>query len=489
MLKHMKKYLKNFEAVLDFLVLTLIIFIPLYMKFPLVKVGGTFVSIRLEDILILVVYIVWFVYLLISDGIKEFFKDKLNLAILVFFFVSLVSVFSANYLTHTTTLNISMLHLLRRVEFIMLMPLVYSVIKRERQIYIYLTTLSIVVFIVSVYAIGQKYMRFPALSTINSELSKGIIYYLNPMDRANSTFAGHYDLAIFLMMAISVLAAIVFYFLDKAKLKDIKNPKNKNIITSAWLILISFLSAVVLVMTAARLSFIAAIVGIASAMILVKKQKYLLLMGIFILILAIYPSNLRDRMVSTFTVYMQKSVDTFSGTEEQQLRGKLNIPTLPGSASQQDKVQLEEVPDIAPGEPTDPTQIAIFRSLAIRLDVEWPRAIRALKKNPLLGTGYSSIGLAIDNDVLRSLGEVGILGTYALVLIIYELFKGIIRLYKKNVGFFKYFTAGILAMIIAFIINSLFIDVFEGSKIASMFWLMCGMALATGKFVTKKKTK
>ena len=57
------------------------------------------------------------------------------------------------------------------------------------------------------------------------------------------------------------------------------------------------------------------------------------------------------------------------------------------------------------------------------MNVEWPRAIRALKKNPLLGTGYSSITLATDNDYLRLLGETGVLGFLAFLLIGVRLIK------------------------------------------------------------------
>ena len=42
----------------------------------------------------------------------------------------------------------------------------------------------------------------------------------------------------------------------------------------------------------------------------------------------------------------------------------------------------------------EPIQIATQRSGEIRFKVEWPRALRAFAKNPLLGTGYSSVTLA-----------------------------------------------------------------------------------------------
>ena len=87
-----------------------------------------------------------------------------------------------------------------------------------------------------------------------------------------------------------------------------------------------------------------------------------------------------------------------------------------------------------------PTPPPVFedRSTNIRLNVEWPRAIRAFSKNPLLGTGYSSISLATDNDYLRALGEVGFLGFISFSLIFVKLIEVLIKAYRKSVlgGFY-----------------------------------------------------
>ena len=50
------------------------------MKFPLVKVGGTFVSVRTEDVLIFLAYLIWGVYLLLSGSLRTLLKDKLTQA-------------------------------------------------------------------------------------------------------------------------------------------------------------------------------------------------------------------------------------------------------------------------------------------------------------------------------------------------------------------------------------------------------------------------
>ena len=132
-------------------------------------------------------------------------------------------------------------------------------------------------------------------------------------------------------------------------------------------------------------------------------------------------------------------------------------------------------------EPT-PTSIPRFedRSTNIRLDVEWPRAMRALKKNPLLGTGYSSITLATDNHYLRLLGETGLFGFFAFMLIKYRIFTRYLYNYpfKKAGKLARYFVIGLIGGSAGILINATFIDVFEASKFAINFWLFTGMALS-----------
>ena len=52
-------------------------------------------------------------------------------------------------------------------------------------------------------------------------------------------------------------------------------------------------------------------------------------------------------------------------------------------------------------------------SFTTRFQGEWPKAMDTFRKNILIGSGYGSVGLVVDNSYLRMLAEVGILGTLA----------------------------------------------------------------------------
>jgi hypothetical protein len=129
-----------------------------------------------------------------------------------------------------------------------------------------------------------------------------------------------------------------------------------------------------------------------------------------------------------------------------------------------------------------PTPIPVLQdvSIAIRINVEWPRAIRAFLKDPLLGTGYSSIDLATDNDFLRMLGETGLIGLFSFGLIflrIGKVFTGAFPLTKKLTGIELVFFVGMLGAIVGTMVTAFFIDIFEASKFAIIFWLLMGCAV------------
>jgi len=123
------------------------------------------------------------------------------------------------------------------------------------------------------------------------------------------------------------------------------------------------------------------------------------------------------------------------------------------------------------------------RSISIRLNVEWPRSLRALRKNPILGTGYSSITLATDNDYLRMLGETGIFGFFSFFLmfgsVLIAIFSKAIKSGWDSIeGVFLY---GALAAIPGVLLNMVFIDILEASKFAIVFWLILGSAVGLAK--------
>ena len=127
-------------------------------------------------------------------------------------------------------------------------------------------------------------------------------------------------------------------------------------------------------------------------------------------------------------------------------------------------------------------------SFATRLQIEWPRAIAAFLVNPILGTGVSSITEATDNDFLRWLGETGILGTGIFIFILFSIVKLVYINAKRSGKEKKYIYYGFIFGFIGLLINAAWIDVFEASKVAYTFWLICGFYIASLKFLKPSRT-
>lgn len=414
--------------ILEILVILLIFFIPLYPKFPLFNVPGTYVAVRWEDFLVAIVVTIWFMFEL-KRGFPVL-QDKVARLIILYWIIGGLAVLSALMITKNITPHLAFLHFIRRIEYMFAFFVAFSAIRDKDSIRKFVSSLFIVTTVVVIYGFGQIYLDWPVISTMNREFAKGLILKLESGARVNSTFAGHYDLAGYLVVVLALLTA------------NIVNTKKK--ITKAVLILLGLSSLYLLMQTASRISFAAFIGAILFILISLRKFRWLILAGALSLGLLLFSSELRERYILTFDIN--------------------NI--LP-----QGEVTTEDQPT---------TERAIKYSSGIRFYIEWPRALRAFAKNPFLGTGYSSVTLATDNDYLRSLAETGILGFISLGLIFLEILRrAFFYLSGKKEIASKPLVIGIIGATIGLLINALFIDVFEASKIAFIFWILMGSLVAT----------
>jgi len=119
--------------------------------------------------------------------------------------------------------------------------------------------------------------------------------------------------------------------------------------------------------------------------------------------------------------------------------------------------------------------VATDISIATRFQASWPRAIQAFQKNPLLGSGPSSITESSDGDYFRWLGETGILGFSFFIYIIIMILKRLYDFKNKLASSAQMLVYGVIFGTIGLFINALLIDVFEASKVAYIFWFTLGI--------------
>lgn len=500
----------------------LLIFIPLYPKLPLMEaLPGYIVRIRLEDFFVsfcILLFLLW-----VIRGKIKLSDNPLLFPILAYLAIGFISMVSAIFIIQTVpkeTLHVGkiFLHFLRRIEYFSLFFIFYSATRSIKLVKTYTAVLIIAAVAVAIYGFGQKYLYWPAFSTMNREYSKGWMLYLTRHARVLSTFGGHYDLAAFIMMVLVLLWSLFFgikkWFLKLLVLLPIT--------VSFW----------TLILTASRTSFIAYIFGVSFTFFLwtyKKGIKWSFVRWGTVVFLSILVMLSFGDLSERFTKFLRI---------DEKVKGIKSLLLSPiGKPPVERAIFLENNPQIAlsmitaksdqPPSYTRPSDVyqdipldvttdesatvsaqrtysrtafMFDLSTAIRFDALWPMAIAGFAKSPILGSGYSTLNRtqpgefteaeSTDNDYLRSLGETGILGFISffgtLCLIIYIVWRNLAIL-KDPVMFSL--SAGLGGLLFGLLVNGIYIDVFEASKVAFLFWAIAGFILAGINIVRQDRKK
>lgn len=484
----MKKLLNSLRwldnNVLKILLVIFIVFIPLYPKLPMIDIEYTYIYIRFEDFFVSLLCFVYFIQLLRK---KVVITNKMWIPIALFWIAVMVSFLYGHKILRTIEVGyIGFLHAARRIEYMLIFIIAVSLIKSKKDFLFYFRFILITLFVVAVYGIGQKLFGWPAVQTMNPEYARGYILYLTPEARISSTFAGHYDLASYTVFLIPIV--ISFYLL-----------KNK---LSYFFLFV--LSLIVVVFTASRVSYIAYIASIFPFLIFKKKPKLLLVVLVLTVIFTLASNNLTSRLKRTFQVkrilvnektgeiYIPQTItskelpagsfyvktknqtgDDFNAYKESVIKEKEKELKKKG-ITLTNKERTDLIASLSSQLKPINTVLSDI-SVATRLQVEWPRAIKAFLFSPLLGTGPSSLTEATDNDYLRWLGEFGLLGTTIFIFILVSIGLTILKKARENDKYWSSLLWGYLFGLGALMINASYIDVFEASKVAFVFWLTTGI--------------
>ena len=513
------------EHILELATGFLLVFIPLYPKWPLVDIlPGYIVRLRLEDILVFGVGLLWLVQLLRKKVSLK--NNPLLIPVLLYLFIGLLSSVSALFLTKTVPLERLhvaklFLHWLRRIEYMSLAFIFFSAVKSFKELRRFTTILAIVVVLLMLYGLGQKYFAWPVYSTMNRELSKGWRLVLTEHARVPSTFAGHYDFAAFSVIALSIIGSLMLSASTTVKTKPL------------WVVFGAGL--VSLLLTASRASFIAYLIAISLVVFFISLRhsiqwgmtRWVGVITISILGMLLF-GDLSQRFAHFFKTDQIKEYVLYEILKKErippgsEITGDLALvytetdqPPVPLEPRELPPDVFENIPLAFPeatlsagtdsavaslaGKPRTYSAAAFTFGLssAIRFDALWPRAIAGFLKNPLLGSGYSTLlkvqetefteAESTDNDYLRALGETGLLGFVSFFGIlgfsIFTVWKN--RQVIKDPFVFA-LVGGIGGAIVGMLVNGIYIDVFEASKVAYIFWALMGILFAAVKLGRKR---
>lgn len=516
----------------------LLIFIPLYPKLPLVDVRHTWVYIRIEDFIVLFSLAGW-LFLLLRKKVS--LQTPLTVPILVFWIAGALSTIHGVVLLFPDMANVfpglALLSYLRRIEYLSLFFIAYSGSRDKRFLPYLIVALTLTVLAVVGYGIGQKYFGFYAYLTMNEEFAKGIPIQLSHLSRISSTFGGHYDLAAYLVLVIPIIVSLVFAFkkrfLQAAFLMTALLGTYVLFMTVSRISFFALFVSVGFVLVAQKSKLIIFSLPVLAAIILsvilfspsllsrfgstIKEIDVLvdaktgLPIGQLKEVPRTYLANKLIKqnfahsiaspdngasssagLVVPYTTLPEKveMLETSAPTGEDlpQGTGYINLLLSPVTKRLGNFFfERKSKPDINSadvfvinGDYLLKKALAYDLSFTTRFQGEWPHALAAFKKDVFFGSGYGSVGLAVDNSYLRMLGETGIFGFSSFLAIFI-----IIGIYLKNVlpavtGLpERSFVIGLIGGIVGLAINAVFIDVFEASKVAFTLWLLIGVALGT----------
>lgn len=521
----------------------LLAFIPLYPKLPLADIlPGYIVRLRIEDLLIAGASVLWFI---------QVFRKKISLhtpltwIVGAYLVAGFLSSLSAIYWTKTVPMSephiLKMfLHYGRRIEYFSLFFITFSAIQTKNQVKKFLAIFVISTALVGIYGLGQKYLYWPVYSTMNREFSKGLRLYLTEHARVQSTFGGHYDYAAFLVIGLPLILSLLFF---------VKNKKLKLGLAGTFLI-----SLWGMMMTSSRSSFLAYLAALTTILVLFTIRKGLIWgvtrMVICYVVTAFFLMIFGDLLLRFGQIFKDNSAYTALQNTVNEAKERAQTPLVEkpkdaisiddvaraaAEAAKREKVidKTDTLPTpVAPVEKTLPPDVfedipdrviattsaegkeievvipRVFSenahrlglSAAIRLDTLWPFAIRGFLRNPLLGSGYSTLtkytrdqfteAESTDNDFLRTLGETGLLGFLTFYGTMVIAVGYLWRKTKVSKDELLYLFAVVhTAITIGLMINAIYIDVFVSSKVIQTYWILTGMMLAYAKMFSKTNEK
>jgi hypothetical protein len=498
----------------------LLVFIAWYPKLPSVHITHTWVYIRFEDFFILFVVGVWFLQFILH---RVKLAPKIWTTFAFYWGVGLVSlvlslIFIGPHLANFFP-SVAALYYIRHIEYLVLFFVAFSTIKSKQDVRDYAIILLITVFGFTLYAFGQRFYIdlwtafpkffekfpycFPSFQTGNEEFAKGIPLCLPKDGRITATFAGHYDLAAYLVIVIPILTAL--FLMAKKRVYKIIG------------FIITLMSIMTLIFTASRDSFAAYLIGLAATLIFIKQKKLIIpfyILSIFILLF--FSGSMAKRFMETFRFasVVTNNQGQVVGQLPSDLQGKVskgdiiaNVPTqnLPAgsgyfglpqtsapektnqavvksnlSIEEARRLKLEnggvEISTIS-GSFLIKKVLVYDISFTTRFQSEWPNAWKAFLRNPLLGSGFATVTLAVDNNFLRILGETGLLGMISFLSIFFILglmLKQALPQIEDKLS--RAFVLGIAGGVIGLFINAVLIDVFEASKVAESLWILLGIS-------------
>jgi hypothetical protein len=238
-------------------------------------IGDRAVIIRLDDILLIIVFITWLVKLAITKGIGLWKRTAYNLPITMYIFFLLVSTILSAIQGRINFLS-GAIYILKYIEYFMIFFMVTNHIKSKRQIKVFIFFILITSLITCIY--GLNFARTHQRATAPFEISNVAGDQGEP-----NTLGGYLVLVFFITLGLALYTQSTFWV--------------------PCLMILAAIQFITLLQTLSRSSYLGFIAAFLALTILTTRKKTLLLLAIIAFILtgwSLLPQKVFDRIATTF---------------------------------------------------------------------------------------------------------------------------------------------------------------------------------------------
>lgn len=410
-----------------------ILFVILVPKLAVMSIPGTYVAIRGEDALIALFVLRSLIVALLSKTNSKISNIALRNIVFAFsLYIAWCLIAVLMGLSHGYIKNplLGFMFLFRKVEYFSLMYFGIVYFNKSKNNSKFLLLIDFCVILLLAVGIMQKFNLIGAYSLGQ--------YKPIASDRIMSTFSGAYEYAGFLLLITPIY------------IHKMLNNKYK-LLWVGYLFIIAYS----LLITESRISLVAYFgIFLIGCINLIKRNiKKLLIFG-YILITIVVTGVLLQSFIQAGKT---KSLERFD--------------TLNAPAMWQETLYAWNMRDYETFLLNGPQLYFTGTDLSYSLRMsKWMNYIDGVVHHPFVGLGLSTTGEAVDGNFIRILAESGIIGFLLWAFVMFRIYRFAKNLVKQN----KIEGTIVHLGLIALLLSAIFIDVFEASKVAMVFWLFVG---------------
>jgi hypothetical protein len=130
-----------------------------------------------------------------------------------------------------------------------------------------------------------------------------------------------------------------------------------------------------------------------------------------------------------------------------------------------------------------PFQAPLATSAGARVESWKSVLLKAWPKRPLLGYGITGLGF-IDSQIMRTIGELGLIGLLVFIWLLISIFRNSLRVYRR-IGdrFSQGLTLGFIAGFIGLVILAITANAFIIVRIMEPFWFIAAIIIMLPKII------